>query len=71
MNELAHYLDRYFAELQVKDTSVVEETELSEDAIHSIDERQERHCTTHRWPFFGRLKRKECYRNMANAGVKV
>ena len=71
MNELAHYLDRYFAELQVQETSVVEETELSEDAIHSTDERQEEHRATHRQPVFGRLKRKECHRSMASAGVKV
>lgn len=71
MNELAHYLDRYFAELQVQETPVVEETELSEAAIHSTDERQEGHCATRRRSIFGRLKRRECLRSMANAGVKV
>ena len=71
MNELAHYLDRYFAELQVQETSVVEETELSENDIHSTDEMQEVHCASRRRSIFGRLKRKEYHKSMASAGVKV
>ena len=71
MNELVHYIDRYFAELQLRETSAVEETELSEDAIHSTDERQEGHCATRRRPVFRRLKQKESQRSMASAGIKV
>jgi len=46
MNELAHYLDRYFARLELQELLAQEGTELSEDALGKLNEGQEEHCIT-------------------------
>ena len=46
MNELAHYLDRYFTKLELQELLAQEGTELSEDALDKLNEGQEEQCIT-------------------------
>ena len=46
MNELAHYLDRYFARLELQELLAQKGTELSEDALDKQRGGQEEHRIT-------------------------
>ena len=46
MNELAYYLDRYFARLELQELLVQEGTGLSEDDVGELNEGQEEHNIT-------------------------